>query len=111
MRFTIRSRIVHCEPISIRTSDRFISSCKGIKVDKPGMTVTPRPCCETVTANLSRNGEEGGNALRAMREGMRLMVLGRSSVASALRLGMLGAWAALTLAFSPGPARGAGDSG
>ena len=75
------------------------------------MTVTPRPGCETVTANLSRNGEEGGNALRAMREGMRLMVLGRSSVASALRLSMLGAWAALTLAFSPASPSQRGDSG
>jgi hypothetical protein len=74
------------------------------------MTVTPRPRCETVTANLSRIGEEGGNALRAMRGGMRLMPLGRSPVASAFRLGTLSACVALAIACSPGPARGAPDS-
>jgi hypothetical protein len=45
-----------------------------------------------------------------MREGMRLMFLGRSSLASALRIGMLGAWAAVALDFSPGPAWGAPET-
>jgi hypothetical protein len=41
-----------------------------------------------------------------MRRGMRLMLGGRSLAASALRLGTLAAWAALTLAFLPASARG-----
>jgi hypothetical protein len=71
----------------------------GVSVDKPGMTVVPRTRCDTVTANLSRSG--GGPVhVRRKPGGTRLVFVGRSSVAAALGLCLLGAWTALAVSLT-----------